>query len=91
MNACGVDLQPPRLPTRITRARGASVTMSAFGEIVDEQDIGGGERLRGAQGQQVQIAGACAQQSDFAFDGAHRCFLNLRACVNDAHRRGKRR
>src|SRR5579863_4906755 len=30
MNACGVDLQPPRLPTRITRAFGASVASWAF-------------------------------------------------------------
>src|SRR3984957_7676648 len=30
MKACGVDLQPPRLPTRITRACGARDTISGL-------------------------------------------------------------
>ncbi|KDR29795.1 hypothetical protein BG57_15755 [Caballeronia grimmiae] len=40
------------------------------GEVVDEQDIGGGERFRGADRQQVEIAGACTEKGDFS--GGHR-------------------
>ena len=43
MKACGVDLQPPRLPTSMMRASGrACARQPRFDQVVDQHDVGRG-------------------------------------------------
>ena len=65
MKACGVLLQPPRLPTCTMRCGGrASAAQDLVAdEVVDQQHGRGLDRLHRLQGQQFRVAGAGADEA----------------------------
>ena len=67
MKACGVLLQPPRLPTYTMRAvgRGKGDDLLAD-QVVDQQHRRGLDGLDGFQGEQFRVAGTRAYESDFS-------------------------
>ena len=65
MNACGVERQPPRLPTRDQARSGRTCSRIAGStEIVVQHDVGFAQRAHGLQRQQFRIAGAGADERD---------------------------
>ena len=66
MKACGVDLQPPRLPTSITRARRRVFEHAAVDQIVEHHDVGARERFHRLEREQFRISGPRADQINFA-------------------------
>ena len=67
MKACGVDLQPPRLPTSITLRVGARMRQTATAhQLVDQDHVGDAQGARCLERHQLRVAGSCTNQEDLS-------------------------
>ncbi len=66
MNACGVERQPPRLPTRISRADGTVLQHCSVDQIVDHHHIRVAQGAHGLERQQFRVTGTRTHQPDLS-------------------------